>query len=151
MTPHKRLAELDIVLPELLPPKGAYAGYRVVAGQLWVSGHTARTASTRALAGVVGFDVDIDTAKHQARLAAVNLLAAIEHGIGLDGVEGIIHLRGYVRSADDFTGHPSVIDGASELLAEVFGPTTGSHARTAVGVSSLPGGACVELELVVAT
>jgi enamine deaminase RidA (YjgF/YER057c/UK114 family) len=78
----------------------------------------------------------------------LNLLAAVEATAGLDAVRSLVHLRGYVRGTTEFDAHPAVIDGASQLMIDVFGSGRGAHARTAVGVASLPGGACVELELV---
>jgi enamine deaminase RidA (YjgF/YER057c/UK114 family) len=98
--------------------------------------------------GVVGDDVTVEQARSQARFAALNLIAAIDEAVGLHAVTAIVHLRGYVRATPDFDAHPAVIDGASELLLDVFGEDCGAHARTAIGVASLPGGACVELELV---
>lgn len=98
--------------------------------------------------GVVGDDVTLEQARAQARYAALNLIAAIDAAVGLQAVTALVHLRGYVRARPDFDAHPAVIDGASEFLIEVFGEDCGAHARTAIGVASLPGGACVELELV---
>lgn len=99
--------------------------------------------------GVVGADVSVEDAIAQARLAALNLLSVIDGAVGLDAVTALVHLRGYVRAVPEFDAHPGVIDGASTLLLDVFGDECGAHARTAIGVASLPGGACVELELVV--
>jgi enamine deaminase RidA (YjgF/YER057c/UK114 family) len=144
-----RLSELGLVIPVPAPPKGAYFPSRRCGDQLWVSGATARSADGPALRGVVGADVTVDAAREQARLAALNLLGAIEAAAGLDAVSAVVQLRGYVRAVPEFDTHPSVIDGASRLLLEVFGESVGAHARTAIGVASLPGGACVELDLVV--
>jgi enamine deaminase RidA (YjgF/YER057c/UK114 family) len=117
---------------------------------LWISGATARRPDAPSLRGVVGADVTVEQAVEQARLAALNLLGAIDAAAGLDAVTALVHLRGYVRATADFEHHPAVIDGASRLLLDVFGAECGAHARTAIGVASLPGGACVELELVAA-
>lgn len=149
MTVADRLDELRLVIPVPASPKGAYFPSRRCGDQLWVSGATARSAGTPALRGVVGADVTVDAAREQARLAALNLLGAIESAAGLDAVSAVVQLRGYVRAVPEFDTHPSVIDGASRLLLEVFGASVGAHARTAIGVASLPGGACVELDLVV--
>ncbi|MFQ6392548.1 RidA family protein [Nocardia sp. KC 131] len=149
MSPYEALARIGISLPRPPAPKGAYQSARLVGNQLWVAGHTARSAEAPALRGVVGEDVSVDVARDQARAAAINLLAAIEAAVGLDAVEAVAHLRGYVRATRDFMDHPAVIDGASTLLAQVFPPDIAAHARTAIGVMSLPGQACVELELVV--
>jgi enamine deaminase RidA (YjgF/YER057c/UK114 family) len=142
------LAALGSELPEPPPPKGAYLPFRWCGDQLWVSGATARRPGVPSLRGVVGAEVTVDQAAEQARLAALNLLGAVEAAAGLDAVRGLVHLRGYVRGTSEFDAHPAVIDGASQLMIDVFGPGRGAHARTAVGVASLPGGACVELELV---
>ncbi|MGP4057447.1 RidA family protein [Mycobacterium sp. 4D054] len=149
MTVADRLRELGLSLPAAPPPKGAYSPSRRCGDQLWVSGATARRAGVPALRGVVGDDVTVDTAGEQAALAALNLLGAIEAAVGLDAVSTVIHLRGYVRAVGEFDAHPAVIDGASKVLIDVFGADVGAHARTAIGVASLPGGACVELDLVV--
>jgi enamine deaminase RidA (YjgF/YER057c/UK114 family) len=142
----ERLRRLGFELSTPLQPKGRYAAARRVGPLLFVSGHTGRTADAPALAGVVGADVDVEAAQESARLAAVNLLSVAEHAVGLESVS-LVHLRGYVRAHPDFTGHPQVVDAASELLGEAFSDGR-SHARAAVGVSSLPGGAVVELEAV---
>jgi enamine deaminase RidA (YjgF/YER057c/UK114 family) len=144
-----RLSELGLVVPPPAPPKGTYSPSRRCGNQLWISGATARRGGNPALRGVVGADVSVEQARAQAATAALNLLGAVDAAAGLDAVAAIIHLRGYVRATPDFDAHPAVIDGASALLIDVFGERIGAHARTAIGVASLPGGACVELELVV--
>lgn len=149
-----RLADLGYRLQAPLPSKGAYASTRADGSQLWVAGHTGRGPDGLLVAGVVGQDVSLEEAQQEARRAAANLLAAIDgsphlaHGLG--SVEAVLHLRAYVRAAADFGQHPSVADGASTLFAEVLGEQRGVHARTAIGVASLPGGAAVEIEAVVA-
>jgi enamine deaminase RidA (YjgF/YER057c/UK114 family) len=149
VTATDRLAELGLVIPAPAPPKGAYFPSRRCGDQLWVSGATARSEGAPALRGVVGADVSAELARDQARLAALNLLGAIDAAVGLDSVGAVVALRGYVRAVPEFDTHPQVIDGASRLLLDVFGENIGAHARTAIGVASLPGGACVELDLVV--
>jgi enamine deaminase RidA (YjgF/YER057c/UK114 family) len=116
--------------------------------RLWISGHTGRTAASAAAAGVVGRDLSIDEARDSARLAAANLLASALSAVDADRLAGLIFLRGYVRASDEFADHPSVIDAASEVLEHVL--VAGGHARAAIGVASLPGRACVELEAVLA-
>jgi enamine deaminase RidA (YjgF/YER057c/UK114 family) len=144
-----RLAELGLTVPAPAPPKGAYFPSRRCGDQLWVSGATARRDGEPALRGVVGADVSVEQAREQAGLAALNLLGAVDAAVGLDAVGAVVQLRGYVRAAPEFDTHPTVIDGASQLFLDVFGERIGAHARTAIGVASLPGGACVELDLVV--
>ncbi|GAB3234473.1 RidA family protein [Mycolicibacterium hippocampi] len=149
MTVVDRLLALGMVIPEPPSPKGAYFPSRRCGDQLWVSGATARREGAPALRGIVGADVDTEQAREQAELAALNLLGAIDAAVGLDAVTAVVQLRGYVRAVPDFDTHPAVIDGASRVLLEGFGEEVGAHARTAIGVASLPGGACVELDLVV--
>jgi enamine deaminase RidA (YjgF/YER057c/UK114 family) len=144
-----RLAALGLQVPAPATPKGAYFPSRSCGNQLWISGCTARQSDGPGLLGVVGEDVSPEDANGQARVAALNLIGAIDGAVGLDAVTALVHLRGYVRATPQFDAHPAVIDGASRLLLEVFGEECGAHARTAIGVASLPGGACVELELVV--
>ncbi|MFC4243361.1 RidA family protein [Gryllotalpicola reticulitermitis] len=145
-----QLAELGITLPEVPAPAGAYipaviSGTHVcTAGQLpFVSGQLAAT-------GKVGSGADLVTpedAKRYARLAAINALAAARSVLGtLDRVTRVVKVVGFVASDPAFTGQPGVINGASELLGEVFGPI-GAHARSAVGVAVLPLDAPVEVEL----
>jgi enamine deaminase RidA (YjgF/YER057c/UK114 family) len=141
----ERLRRLGFELSSPLPAKGRYAAVRRCGSLLFVSGHTGRSDGP-ALAGVVGADVDIESARDSARLAAVNLLSAVEHAVGLESVS-VVQLRGYVRADAAFTEHPRVIDAASELLGEALSDGV-PHARAAIGVASLPGGAVVELEAV---
>jgi enamine deaminase RidA (YjgF/YER057c/UK114 family) len=143
---HERLRRLGFELSAPLPPKGRYAAARRCGQLLFVSGHTGRTSVAPALAGVVGGDVDVAAAQGSARIAAVNLLSVVEETVGLESAS-LVQLRGYVRAREDFTDHPRVVDAASELLDEVLSDGT-RHARAAVGVSSLPDGAVVELEAV---
>lgn len=149
MTPRERLTALGIELPPPAEPKGAYFPTRLFGDQLWISGTTSRRPAEPGAIGTVGADVTPEQARTHARYAALNLIAAIDAAVGLEAVRGLVHLRGYVRASQQFDGHPAVIDGASRVLVDVFGAQCGAHARTAVGVASLPGGACVELELVV--
>ena len=97
--------------------------------------------------GRVGAEVSPEDAKGYARQAALNLLAAVDAAVGLDAVERVVKVVGFVASAEGFTGQPGVINGASDLLAEVFGEA-GRHARSAVGVAELPLGAPVEVEAI---
>ncbi|WP_110207501.1 RidA family protein [Nocardioides daejeonensis] len=144
-----RLRALGVELPKAPPAVGAYASSYRQGDLLFVAGHTSRTVERPAHRGVVGVDVDIEHAAREARGAAINLLAAAHHAVGMQNVEALVHLRGFVRADPEFERQPAVIDGASLFFAEVFRETP-RHARAAVGVASLPGGACVELEAVFA-
>ena len=143
-----RLAELGIRLPPVAAPVAAYVpavrSGRLVftSGQLpFVDGGLRRT-------GKVGGSVDAEDAAHDAKLCALNALAAVDDLVGLDSVARVVRVVGYVASAEGFTGQPRVVNGASELLGRVFGDA-GRHARSAVGVAELPLGAPVEVELTV--
>ena len=98
--------------------------------------------------GKVGGSVDAEDAAHDAKLCALNALAAVDDLVGLDQVARVVRVVGYVASAEGFTGQPRVVNGASELLGRIFGDA-GRHARSAIGVAELPLGAPVEVELTV--
>ena len=134
---HARLVELGIRLPAVQS-----GGHVYTSGQLpFVDGGLRRT-------GKVGGSVDPDHAADDARICALNALAAVDELVGLDSVARIVKVVGYVASAEGFTGQPRVVNGASELLGKIFGPA-GRHARSAVGVAELPLGSPVEVELIV--
>ena len=145
---HARLAELGIRLPAVAAPVAAYvpavrSGSLVfTSGQLpFIDGGLRRT-------GKVGGSVDPEDASHDAKVCALNALAAVDELVGLDSVARIVKVVGYVASAEGFTGQPRVVNGASELLGRIFGDA-GRHVRSAVGVAELPLGAPVEVELTV--
>lgn len=146
-TPRARLDVLGIQLPAPPPPRGSYVPARRHGTQLWVAGHTDRTPKDPATRGVVGADIDVPAARDVARRAVLNLLAAAHAAVGIDSIGGTIFLRGYVVAAPGFLDHPLVLDGATDLLADVLGPEA-APARSALGVATLPGGACLELEAV---
>ncbi|WP_435200438.1 RidA family protein [Janibacter sp. GS2] len=144
-----RLAELSISLAEPAAPAGAYVPAVVDGDHVLTSGQLPLVDGALPVTGHVGAEVDPEQAKEMARLCVVNALAAIRSVVGdLDRVEQVVKVVGFVSSAPDFTGQPGVINGASELLGEVFGPA-GEHARSAVGVAALPLGAPVEVEVMV--
>jgi enamine deaminase RidA (YjgF/YER057c/UK114 family) len=146
-SPTARLAELGLTLPPVPAPVAAYVP-AVVAGDLvWTSGQLPTVAGALTVAGLVGAEVDEDTARDCARTAALNALAALHAAVGLDNIARIVKVVGFVASAPGFAGQPAVVNGASELLGAVFGEN-GRHARSAVGVAALPLGAPVEVEVV---
>lgn len=145
----ERLAELSITLTDPPPPAGAYVPAIIDGDHVLTSGQLPFVDGQLPVTGQVGSEVDPEQAKEAARLCAINALAAIRAAIGdLDRVEQVVKVVGFVSSAPDFTGQPGVINGASELLGEVFGPA-GEHARSAVGVAALPLGTPVEVEVTV--
>ena len=145
MTVRDRLAELGIVLPGAAAAAGSYVPTVRAGDLLFTAGQLPFVDGALAATGRVGAEVTAEDAKGYARIAALNLLAAVDAAVGLDAVVRVVKLVGFVASADGFTGQPGVINGASDLMAVVFGEA-GRHARSAVGVAELPLGAPVELE-----
>ncbi len=148
-----RLAALGVVLPPAAAPKANYVPAAPGGGLVFVSGQGPMTADGAILhPGIVGRDVTPDQARAAARLTAINLIAQFKAACGgdLDRLVRVVKLTGFVAATPDFTGHPRVIDGASELMVEAFGPAVGAHARAAVGAPALPFGICVEIEAVIA-
>ena len=150
MTIDQRLAELGITLPQAAAPVAAYVPTVEVGGLLHVSGQISFAEDGSLIKGRLGDDVDLDAGMAAARRCGVMLLAQIKAALGsLDRVERIVKLGVFVNSTADFTDHPKVANGASELMVEVFGEA-GKHARAAVGVAALPLGVAVEVDAVVA-
>lgn len=146
----ERLTELGVELPAVAAPAGAYVPAVVNGSLVYTAGQIPFVDGVLPLVGKVGAEVTPEAAKDLARICALNALAAVADAIGsLDRVTRIVKLTGFVASASGFTGQPGVINGASELLGDVFGEA-GRHARSAVGVAELPLGAPVEVELIVA-
>lgn len=140
-----RLAELGIELPAPRPAAGNYRGYVWAGDLLFTAGQGADGHI-----GTVGHDVTIEQAQEAARASALNVLAQVKAALGsLDRVEKVVKLVGYVRATPDFDQHPKVLDGASNVIVDIFGPEVGPHARTAVGAGSLPKNFSVEVELIV--
>jgi enamine deaminase RidA (YjgF/YER057c/UK114 family) len=143
-----RLAELGLTLPEVAAPVAAYVPALVDGDHVYVSGQLPFVAGELPATGKVGAEVTTEQAADLARTCALNGLAAIASVVDLDAVRQVVKVTGFVASAPGFTDQPAVINGASELLAAVFG-TAGQHARSAVGVAELPKGTPVEVELIV--
>ncbi|MCW2499879.1 MAG: RutC family protein [Frankiales bacterium] len=143
-----RLAGLGLELPAVVPPVAAYVPAVRTGDLVFTSGQLPMVAGAMAHTGLVGGPVTAEQAKGLARTCALNALAAIDALVGLDSVVRVVKVVGFVASASGFTGQPGVVNGASELLGEVFGDA-GQHARSAVGVAALPLDAPVEVELVV--
>lgn len=140
-----RLAELGLALPGLRPRAGNYVGYVRTGDLLFLSGQGADGWTGR-----VGADLSVSQGRQAARDCVLNLLAQTRDALGsLDRVAQIVKLLGFVACTEDFRDAPTVIDGASDLLADVFGDR-GHHARSAIGAQALPLGFAVEVEMVVA-
>jgi enamine deaminase RidA (YjgF/YER057c/UK114 family) len=144
-----RLAELGLTLPVVAAPLAAYVPAVRNGDLVWTSGQLPFIDGVLAATGKVGADVEPDAAADLARTCALNALAAIKSVVGdLDAIVRVVKVVGFVASAPTFTGQPGVVNGASNLLGEVFGDA-GRHARSAVGVAVLPLDAPVEVEVVV--
>ncbi len=144
----ERLGELGLVLPDVAPPVAAYVPAQVSGNLVYTAGQLPFVAGALPATGKVGAEISAEEAWQFARTCALNALAAAKGAIGsLDRVTRVVKVTGFVASSPDFTGQPAVINGASELLVEVFGDS-GRHARSAVGVAVLPLDAPVEVELI---
>ncbi|PZO58122.1 enamine deaminase RidA (YjgF/YER057c/UK114 family) [Curtobacterium sp. JUb34] len=144
-----RLAELGLTLPPVAAPVAAYVPAVVTGQYVYTAGQLPFVDGALPVTGKVGASVDAETATAQARVAALNALAAVESVAGsLDRVARVVKVTVFVASEPSFTGQPGVANGASTLVGEVFGDA-GVHARSAVGVAVLPLDAPVEVELVV--
>ena len=145
----KKLSEIGITLPPPGAPGGNYVPFVVVGDLVFMAGQVAREAGKMKYVGKVGREVSVEDGRAAARLCAVNLIAQLKAACGgdLDKVERCVRVGGFVNSPPDFTDHPKVINGASDLLVEVFGER-GQHARTAVGVAALPLDSAVEVEAI---
>ena len=149
MTPEQRLAELRLELPPAPKPVAVYKPL-VIAGNLaYVSGHGPLRADKTLITGVVGRDLTLDEGKAAARQVGLAILATLRSELGsLDRVARLIKVLGMVNTAPDFYDHPKVINGCSELFAEIWGTENGVGARSAVGMGPLPGNIAVEIEAI---
>jgi enamine deaminase RidA (YjgF/YER057c/UK114 family) len=146
MTASARLAQMGIELPGVAKPLASYVPAVRSGNLVYTAGQLPMQSGNLARTGKVGADVSPEEGKELARICTLNALAAVDSLVGLDAVTQVVKVTGFVASAAGFNGQPGVVNGASDLLAEVFG---GSHARSAVGVSELPLDSPVEVELVV--
>jgi enamine deaminase RidA (YjgF/YER057c/UK114 family) len=148
VTPKQKLAELGLTLPPVATPAGAYIPARRSGNLVFTAGQVPFVDGKLPATGKIGGDVSAEQAYDLARICVLNALAAVDALVGLDSVTGVVKVVGFVASSPDFGGQPGVINGASDLIGEVFGEA-GAHARSAVGVAELPLNAPVEVELIV--
>ncbi len=145
----QRLSELGIKLPDTTAPAGNYVPYVVENNHLWISGQVPFWDGRVKYRGKVGSEVSMDDAIMSARICGLNIIALTKKALGdLNRVERVIKLNGFVNTASDFTDHPVVINGASDLMVDVFGEL-GRHARIAVGASSLPLNSTTEVDALI--
>ena len=144
-----RLKELGISLPTAAAPLASYVPSVQAGALLFVSGQVTLKDGKREFVGKLGRDFSTEQGHQAARLCALNVVAQLKAALGdLDRVKRIVKLTGFVNAMPDFTEQPQVVNGASDLLGEIFGDK-GKHARSAVGVGSLPGGVACEVEAIV--
>ena len=144
-----RLEELGITLPTVPEPMGNYVHAVRTGSLLFLSGKGPRAADGGISTGKLGKDVTLEQGYQDARSVGLTLLAVMENELGnLDDVTRIVKVLGMVNSAPDFTDHPKVVNGCSDLFVEVFGDK-GRHARSAVGMGALPSNITVEIEVIV--
>ena len=145
----KKLIELNITLPNTPKPIANYVPSKRSGNLIFLSGQGPRTPDGDFISGKVGVDISVDEAYDAARMVGIQLLSALKSEItDLNNIKQIIKLLGMVNAIDSFKDHPNVINGCSDLLVEVFGEK-GKHARSAVGVASLPNQIPVEIEMIV--
>ncbi|MGI5324430.1 RidA family protein [Actinomadura nitritigenes] len=147
-TPEERITELGLELPEVVTPLASYVPTARTGSLVYTAGQVPLVKGEIKVTGKVGAEVSAEVAAEQARICALNCVAALKAELGeLSRVVRIVKVVGFVASAPDFYGQPQVINGASDLLGEVFGDA-GKHARSAVGVAVLPRDVPVEVELI---
>ena len=150
MSAEARLTQLGIVLPEVPSPVANYVSFRLAGNLLFLSGQGPRDENGGMLTGKVGADVTVEEAYRRARLIGLQLLSATRKAIGsLDRVQAVVKVLGMVNAVPEFKDHPKVINGCSDLFVEVLGDA-GRHARSAVGMGSLPNQISVEIEAFIA-
>ena len=143
-----RLAALNLSLPPAPAPAANYVPYIIDGEHLYVSGQGSRMADGSLLSGRLGADLTVEQGQEAAAACALNILAQAHAALGrLDRIGQIIRLTGYVNSTPDFSDHPLVINGASDMMVNVLGDA-GRHTRDAVGVAGLPGGCAVEVDAI---
>ena len=149
MSVEQRLKELGLELPAVSAPVATYVNAARTGNLLFLSGKIPLTADGKMLKGKVGADVTTEEAAGHARLVGLHLIAVLKAELGsLDKVRRVVKLLGMVNSAPDYGDQPKVVNGCSDLFVEVFGDK-GRHARSAIGVGSLPNGVTVEIEAIV--
>lgn len=148
MSCYEKLSALGITLPAVAQPVAAYVMYAQTGNTVYLSGHIAKKDG-KPWVGKLGKDMQTEEGKQAARAVGIDLLATLQEACGgdLGRVRRIVKLVSLVNSSEDFIEHSIVTNGASELMAEVFGDA-GKHARSAFGVAQLPLGSCVEIEMI---
>ena len=146
MSTEENLKKLNISLPKAPDPVGAYVASKIVGNLVFISGQLPLNSEGKLIKGKVGKELNQEQGQEAAKFCALNLLAQLKKICGsLDKVKGCVKITGYVNSIDSFVDQPKIINGASDLISQIFG-NIGKHTRAAVSVNSLPLGAAVEIE-----
>lgn len=149
MTPEQRLAQLGLTLPAVAPPRGTFDAWVLDGSTLYLSGKGWPMRADMALVPKVGREISAGEARAHAQEVGLNLIATMKEALGeLSRVRRVVKVLGMVNAVPDFMQHTEVINGCSDLFVQVFGDA-GRHARSAVGVGSLPRGFAVEIEAIV--
>lgn len=149
MSAEANLLQLNVALPPAPTPVAVYKSLVIVGNLVYVSGHGPVKDDGSLVTGKVGADLSLDEGKAAARQTGLAILATLKKQLGsLDAVKRVVKMLGMVNSAPDFYDHPKVINGCSELFAEVWGANHGVGARSAVGMGPLPGNIAVEIEVI---
>ena len=148
LTPEQRLEQMGLVLPVMPKPVANYVPFRIAGPFLYLSGQGPKRPDGTYRQGRLGLDISIDEAYQEARLTGLQLLSVAKAALGdLSRIEAVVKLLGMVNAEPDFADHPKVINGCSDLLVDVLGDA-GRHARSAVGMGSLPNRMSVEIEAI---
>lgn len=149
MSAEQRLKDLGLVLPVLQAPRASYVPYRLAGDLLFLAGQGPFGPDGRVFTGKLGRDVTVEQGYQHARIVGLQILATVRQALGsLDRVQAVVKLLGMVNADPEFAEPPAVINGCSDLLLAVFGPEIGPHARSAVGMATLPGRMTVEIEAI---
>lgn len=145
----QRLRDLGLALPDVATPQANYVPFTIAGGLVFIAGQLPLSGGSLTTRGKVGADVDLDAAYQAARLCGLNLIAVLRQAVGgdLGRVKRCAKVTGFVNAVPDFADHAKVINGASDLMVAAFGEA-GKHARSSIGVGSLPLGAAVEVEAI---
>ena len=146
MKPEENLKKFGINLPNAPDPVGSYVASKIVGNFIYISGQVSFNTDGNLIKGKVGKELSLEQGQEAAKFCALNILAQLKKKCGtLDKVKGCVKLTGYVNSTDSFEDQPKIINGASDLISNIFGDE-GKHARAAISVNSLPLGAAVEVD-----
>ncbi len=146
MKPEENIKKFNIILPKAPDPVGSYVASKIVGNLVFISGQVSFNSDGVLTKGKIGLELNLEQGQEAAKLCAINILAQLKKKCGsLDKVKGCIKLTGYVNSSESFIDQPKIINGASNLISNIFGDK-GKHTRAAVSVNSLPLGAAVEVD-----